>query len=214
MKLDSARRPVFTGIENILWADVGKSFIDYRDGFYKHTDVKTPDDPPMQVADAPQVMKDWIASKSLLGNSEAETFDDLSFFPVVNPDTDRLNAAAIYFVLGGRISQTNLLESALESARLMARCLHEEEGLSSWLDVTEMQDEGPAELTGTELVANGRRLTHRLAGKLDIKCRGCHGSDTTLSIDFNVWPPPTGGEDLDVFFECRVCNFTQLLWSK
>jgi len=72
-------------------------------------------------------MKSWIASKSLLGEGGADTWDNLLFFPVVNPGTNKLNAGALRAVLGGRAAQAKIPDSAKESAQKKARALLEKE---------------------------------------------------------------------------------------
>lgn len=122
-----ARRPSYDGTEEISWEDVDKTFQGYRDGFYKHTGADRPDEPVNRVQDAPAQMKSWIASKSLLGDADAEDWRNLSFFPVVNPGTDKLNAGAVRAVLGGRAAQANIPAATLRSAQNMARGLLEKE---------------------------------------------------------------------------------------
>ena len=118
-----ARRPAYDGIEEVSWEDAPKTFDAYRDAFYEHTGAEKPETPLTRIADAPQSMRDWIASKSLLGDPDAEDFDNLAFFPVVNPLTNKLNAGAVKAVLGGRGSQVDLAPAVLESAQDIARGL-------------------------------------------------------------------------------------------
>lgn len=140
-----AHKPDYSGTETTSWAEVAKTFAAYRDGYYKHSGTKKPeDDAPGTCADAPAAMKRWIASKSLLGDAGSNDFGELLFFPVVNPSTDKLNAGALRAVLGGRGSQADIPAAALESAQNMARKLLEDEF-------------GAADKKETE--ANTRRLT-------------------------------------------------------
>lgn len=122
-----ARVPSYSGTETTAWSGVTTSFQAYRDGYYKHTDTDPPDDPPSQVKDAPAAMRRWIASKTLLGESDADNERDLIFFPVVNPGTDQLNRGALQAVLSGRGSQADIPASARESARAVAQRLLERE---------------------------------------------------------------------------------------
>jgi hypothetical protein len=119
----SARRPSYDGTETSSWGDVSKTFAAYRDGYYRHSGTQRPSEPPARVQDAPQAMRSWMASKTLLGEASATEERDLLFFPVVNPSTDRLNAGALRAVLGGRGAAADIPASALESARTMARSL-------------------------------------------------------------------------------------------
>jgi hypothetical protein len=118
-----ARRPSFKGTETTSWGSVNKSFDAYRDGYFKHTGAHPPDDPVTGVANAPQAMKTWIASKSLLGDAQAATFADLLFFPVVNASTNNLNRGALVAVTGGRGAQAKIPAAAKTSAQNMARSL-------------------------------------------------------------------------------------------
>lgn len=117
----SARTPAFTGTESTSWADVKTTFKAYRDAYYK-THAK-PDEMPSVVSDAPPALKSWIASKSLLGESDANNENDLIFFPVVNPGTGKLNEGALRAVISGRGSQANIPEAAKTSAQNKARSL-------------------------------------------------------------------------------------------
>lgn len=121
--LSKARRSSFSGTETTSWGSVNKSFNAYRDGYFKHVGAHPPDDPVASVANAPQAMKTWIASKSLLGDAQAATFDDLLFFPVVNPSTNNLNRGALIAVTGGRGAQAKIPAAAKTSAQNMARSL-------------------------------------------------------------------------------------------
>jgi vacuolar-type H+-ATPase subunit E/Vma4 len=118
----SARTPSFEGTETTSWAGVTKTFSAFADAYYKSHGGK-PDNPVSQVADAPAAMKNWIASKTLLGEGTADNERDLLFFPVVNPNTGKLNEGALRAVLGGRGSQANIPEAAKTSAQTKARSL-------------------------------------------------------------------------------------------
>jgi hypothetical protein len=71
--------------------------------------------------------KATVAEHTLLGDAEAETWQELSYFPVVNPNTGNLNRGALMAVLSGRGSQANIPEGTLESARSVASELMESE---------------------------------------------------------------------------------------
>lgn len=118
--LAKSRRPSYDGVETSAWGNVNKSFDSYRDGYYTHTGAARPGDPVTNVGAAPQAMKTWIASKSLLGDAKAATFADLLFFPVVNPNTNHLNRGALVAVTGGRGAQAKIPGEAKSSAQSMA----------------------------------------------------------------------------------------------
>lgn len=121
-----ARRPSFKDTEHTPWANVAKTFAAYRDGFYKHTDAERPDDLPSRVQDAPAVMRNWIASKTLLGNASAEKESDLISFPVVNPATNKLNAGGLRGAIS-RASQASVSAETVRSIQSVGRDLLEKE---------------------------------------------------------------------------------------
>jgi hypothetical protein len=123
--LDTARTPNYDGTESTEWNK--PSFEQCLAGYYRHTDAEKPDENYTSVDDLPAEVKRWIAGLSLLGDPGAETFNDLVFFPVVNPSTNRLNENALRAVLGGRGSQADIPQNAKESAQNRARSLLEDE---------------------------------------------------------------------------------------
>ncbi len=110
----TSRRPTFDGTETISWAEVDKTFGAFARGVGSDAD---------RVEDLTQSQKTRIAAHSLLGSAQADTFDDLIFFPVVNPSTGKLNAGGLRGVLSGRGSQAKIPQSAKDSAQNMARRL-------------------------------------------------------------------------------------------
>jgi len=125
--LSTARTPKYAGTETISWADVGKTIDDYVNGYFKHSNKTKPDDFVKRVADMPAEVKNWIASKSLLGDPQAEDGANLVFFPVVNPGTNKLNAGALRAVLSGRGAQADIPDAAKKSAQTKARGLLDKE---------------------------------------------------------------------------------------
>lgn len=114
-----ARRPQFDGVTDSEWS--APNWEDYVAGYYKHhPDATRPDQEVQNVDDAPAAMKTWASSLSFLGNADAETFADLVFFPVVNPDTLNLNKNALIAVVSGRGAQADISDDQLASARRMA----------------------------------------------------------------------------------------------
>lgn len=89
------RTPEYDGTEDKDWDVIDLDLEDFVVGFYKHTDEETPENYPDDVSELSQAAKNWISSKSLLGNADAEMFDDLVVLPVVNPDTDKLNKSGL-----------------------------------------------------------------------------------------------------------------------
>jgi hypothetical protein len=121
-----ARTPNFDSTETKRWGDVSKDLSNFIDGYIKHNDVEEPEEGWNEAGDLPQQAKQWIASKTLLGDSEADNADDLIYFPVVNPSTNDLNLGALNAILGGRGAQADISDSALSSARNKVETLKQE----------------------------------------------------------------------------------------
>jgi len=124
----SARTPQYEGTEERDWGSVKKTFANFVDGYFKfNPDAERPEDEVGSIESASQAMRSWIAAKSLLGNADGETFDELCFFPVVNPNTNRLNRGALTAVVSGRGQQAKIPEGAKGSATERAYSLLEKE---------------------------------------------------------------------------------------
>ncbi len=95
----AARQPAYKGAETLPWHEMPTSFESYRNGYYVHTNTPLPEALPDSVDQAPPEMKAWIASKTLLGDENAEDLYGLISLPVVNPATDMLNQDALSRVL-------------------------------------------------------------------------------------------------------------------
>ena len=114
-----ARTPTYDGVSESEWS--APDFNECVEGYYNnHPDTARPDDPINDVTDAPQSVRNWIASLSLLGNADAETFADLLFFPCVEPSSMNLNRNALEAVNSGRGASADIPEEALTSARKKA----------------------------------------------------------------------------------------------
>lgn len=117
--LEQARRPstlAFSGTSAGEWSE--PSLQDY---------VAALEAEASTVGDLTAEQKAEIARHTLLGDAEAETFEELSFFPVVEPSTANLNENALDAVLGGRGAQADISRQQRSSARGIARTLLEEE---------------------------------------------------------------------------------------
>lgn len=110
--LSQARTPEYDGTTSSSWS--APSFSDYDVDGDSVEDLSADD-------------RSFIASHTLLGDPDADTFDDLQVFPVVEPGSRNLNENALDAVLSGRGAQADIPESALESARAVATTLLEEE---------------------------------------------------------------------------------------
>jgi len=119
----TARTPEYDGVEDTSWGDVDKSLSAYIAGYNKNGGGS---EEGSTIADISAACKSWIASKSLLGEASAETADDLIFFPVVNPSSNKLNLGALRAVLSGRGAQADISSSTLDSARAKAQSLLDE----------------------------------------------------------------------------------------
>lgn len=79
--------------------------------------------PRSNVSALPSSTRRWIASRTLLGDPAANTFRDLTLFPVVDAK-GRLSATLLRAVLSGRGAQAGgISAAALDSARSVARRL-------------------------------------------------------------------------------------------
>lgn len=120
-----ARKPSYDGTEEISWVSVGKTFSEYLKGYLKHKGGSA--EGVISVATAPQKIKTWIASKTLLGDPNASSSRDLIFFPVVNPMTNKLSRGALRAVISGRGAQAEIPTTAKKTAIAKANLLLEEE---------------------------------------------------------------------------------------
>lgn len=125
----SARTPEYEGTENTDWSNVSKTLENYITGYFDfNPDAEEPEgDYPDTIEALPAAAKNWIAAKSLLGDSNADTFEELVFFPVVNPNTNQLNEGALDAVISGRGAQADIPEEARNSAQRKARQLLNDE---------------------------------------------------------------------------------------
>ena len=121
--LGTARTPSYSGVESTPWS--GPTLDDMIAGYVKHTGNAKP--ASSRVADLPQAVKNWIASKTLLGDPKADTTADLIFFPCVNPSTNKLNEGALRAIISGRGAQAKIPAGAKASAQAKARSLLEKE---------------------------------------------------------------------------------------
>lgn len=116
-QLEEARTPNFDGTTTGEWSK--PDFNEYVEAF-GFEDVS-------EVDDLTEEQAERIANTTLLGDPEADNFGTLQFFPVVEPGSMNLSENALMAVLSGRGAQADISESALESARSVARNLLEEE---------------------------------------------------------------------------------------
>ena len=91
----NARTPSYEGTEDTAWGGVSKTLSAYIDGYYKHSGAQKPEDVPSTIAGLDAKAKQWIASKTLAGNATATTSGELISYPVVNPNTNKLNKGAL-----------------------------------------------------------------------------------------------------------------------
>lgn len=109
--LAQARKPTYTGTETSTWTK--PTFADYIKYLFNG------DEAPTSISKCPADLLRRISGHSLLGDPEAKNFQDLTFYPVVNPSTGYLNENALRAVIVGRGS-SGLSDSALLSAQDMA----------------------------------------------------------------------------------------------
>lgn len=127
---ETPRMPVYEGKEksdDISWGDIDKDLETFLAGYYENTENDEPEEMPTQVADITEDAKDWIANRTLLGEADAETVENLIYFPVVNPLTDNLHEGALRAVISGRGAQADIPDDVYSRAESTARDLLEEE---------------------------------------------------------------------------------------
>jgi hypothetical protein len=120
--LDEARTPTYEETETSSWAEVAKTL----DNFLSAVEGVTPDDVD-EVGDLTDEQRQTLSAHTLLGDPDADTFQEVTYFPVVNPSTGDLNEGALEAVLSGRGAQADISEEQLESARRVARNLLNQE---------------------------------------------------------------------------------------
>lgn len=113
-----ARTPEYDGTETQSWGDVSKDLTAWADAL---------DIDASSVGEMTAEEKQTVAAHTLLGDAEADTWQELSYFPVVNPNTGNLNRGALMAVLSGRGAQADIPDDVLESARNVAENLLSEE---------------------------------------------------------------------------------------
>jgi len=142
--------PNYNGTINAEWN--APAFSECVAGYWKnHPDASKPDDEVNSVDEASATMKKWIASLSLLGESDADTFDNLMFFPVVFPSSMNLCRGALIAVVGGRGAQADISENQLTSARKKAYSL-----LTSEFDYEDVPEEYKSEKDFIEIITEMR----------------------------------------------------------
>ena len=127
--IEEARTPSFDGVEDVSlsgshtvsWRINGFGLDKFIFGYGKFAGGE--DAPGTEVHDLSEGAKQWIASKTLLGDPKANTFNGLIVFPVVNPSTNKLNTNALMNVLSGSGQLADLSSAAIMSARDMAQSL-------------------------------------------------------------------------------------------
>lgn len=85
-RLPSPRTPSYEGTETTSWGSVDKSFESYKSAYGEEAE---------NWKDASAEFKKWAAETSLVGDPKAETFDEGVSYPVVNPQTEKLNKGGL-----------------------------------------------------------------------------------------------------------------------
>lgn len=152
--MSQARTPKYTGTETSSWTK--STFADYIKYCYNG------DSPPQSVSQCSSELKRTIASHTLLGDSDATSFAELSFFPVVNPANGKLNENALRSVISGRGASADLSDKALESAQEIARRLLNSE-FSANLETNSMSDKNKKDKKDNNMF---KRMFASMAGAL------------------------------------------------
>ena len=155
--LSEARTPTYDATETVSWANVDKTLGNFIRQYYgKHADNR-PDTLPTSIADLSQQVKTWIVGHTLLGDAQADMERDLIFFPVVNPNTGKLNQGALMAVMSGRGSEANIGAAAKKSAKDKALYLYDKEFKEKNMEIENKVEETKkidVELAKTENVEN------------------------------------------------------------
>lgn len=148
LQRSEARTPEYDGTEETSWADVSKDMSYWADAL-GYDDVGSVDD-------LSEEQKSEIASHTLLGESEGDTWEEISYFPVVNPNTSNLNRGALEAVRSGRGQSADIPQSTYESAYATAgRLLNEEFDSDVKVEMEEGQKNKNPEGEVDEAEANG-----------------------------------------------------------
>lgn len=163
----TARTPSYDGVETSSWENVSKSLGNFYRGYLKAKGKTSEGAPSIENLDS--AAKNWIASKSLLGDPGASDFRDLLFFPVVNPSTNKLNLGALRAVLGGRGSQANISSTARESAQNKAKSLldkHSNTGVSAMTEPCMEENIAVEKITAKDIMENKDKYCSRVVEAL------------------------------------------------
>jgi len=188
LQLDEARTPAYDGTESADWSEVSKDLSDVTSA--AGIDAETVDDLSGE-------QKQAIADHTLLGDPEADVWNELFFFPVVNPSNQNLNENALDAVRGGRGAQADIPEDTYDSAEEMARTLLAEEfdrEFESMADVSDV-DEG----TLVKWNSSGERDAYGMVE--EVRTEGDDPLDSEIDGDQTINPPAalitvhTPGED-------------------
>ncbi len=163
-QLSQARRPEYSGTETTSWGDVPKT-LEY---FTSELDIDGD-----TVDDLSQEDRQAIAQHTLLGDSDADTADELIYFPVVNPSTGDLNEGALEAVISGRGQSADIPDETYASADSVARSLLEEE----------FDREG---LTENSLLSRARNVFNSILGAERTESDESAESDTGSSQNDNM----------------------------
>lgn len=125
--LQQARTPEYSDTESSESAEGWErpSLQAYIQAAYNRRDGEQPDDLPSQVSDLPNDVKQWIAERSLLGDPDATTEEELISFPVVTPN-NVLSEAAVR-AARNRIGSADLSDQQESSLRNRTAELLEDE---------------------------------------------------------------------------------------
>jgi hypothetical protein len=83
----------YEGTEDISWALGDNPLQAFIEGYNTHHNTEI--DPATPLEDLSTEVVQWIASKTLMGSAEAKSLEALIAMPVINPQTDKLNAGAL-----------------------------------------------------------------------------------------------------------------------
>jgi hypothetical protein len=190
LQRESAREPTFDGTETSEeqpWGDVSKDLTDWVAalGFEAES-----------TADLTADQKQTIAEHTLLGDAEADSWNELSYFPVVNPNNGNLNEGALNAVRGGRGAQADIPADTYDDAEETAASLLANEFGGYEMDNGELMTTNAESMADVEDVDEGTLVKWGSSGERpafgmveEIRTEGDEPLDDEIDGDVTIDPP-------------------------
>lgn len=126
--LDTPRREFdFDDTETTPWSDVDKTLSNAIEYLEQHTDVDLPDETDdLNWSDLPQAGRNEISQTSVLGDPNADTFDEGLVLPIINFNTNNLNGRGVRNAISRAPQLDGVSQQTSEAAQGVLRSLLEE----------------------------------------------------------------------------------------